>query len=302
MDARPLDVLEEARDQHPFAVRDGVDVDLDALEIAVDADRAIGIDDGGRRELAGEVRRRVAEIDGQAADHEGRPDDDRVADPLGERQRLLHRVRHPAFRLRDAEPVEERREAGPFLGLVDRLEVAAEQRDAAGGQRRGEVERRLAAVRDDRREEVAAIGALGVDDVAHALGVERLEIEPGRGVEVGRDRLGVGVDHDRAPAGAAERAGRLDRAVVELDPLPDADRPRADDESRGAGDRRRLGGGSGGRVGRVEVRRLGGELRGARVDHRVARVGGRGPGGPPGSRPGSCRQDRPARGRRTRPA
>ena len=46
------------------------------------------------------------------------------------------------------------REAGPLLGLVDRLEVAAEQRHAAGGQRRGEVERRLAAVGDDRRQEV----------------------------------------------------------------------------------------------------------------------------------------------------
>ena len=155
MDAGPLDVLEEARDQDPLAVRDGVDVDLDALEVAVDADRAIGIDHGGRGELAGEVRRRVAEVDGQAADDERRPDDDRVADPLGERQRLLHRMRHPALRLRDAEPVEERREAGPFLGLVDRLEVAAEERDAARGQRRGQVERRLAAVRDDRREEVA---------------------------------------------------------------------------------------------------------------------------------------------------
>ena len=161
----------------------------------------IGIDHRGRGELAGEVRRRVAEVDGQPADDERRPDDDRVADPIGERQRLLHRVRHPALGLRDAEPVEERREARPFLRLVDRLEVAAEERDAARGQRRRQVERRLAAVRDDRREEVLAVGRLGVDDVAHALRVERLEVEPGRGVEVGRDRLRVRVDHHRAPAG-----------------------------------------------------------------------------------------------------
>ena len=45
VDARPLDVLEQARDQDPLAVGDGVDVDLDALEVAVDADRA----DRGRR-------------------------------------------------------------------------------------------------------------------------------------------------------------------------------------------------------------------------------------------------------------
>ena len=37
-------------------------------------------------------------------------------------------------------------------------------------------------------------------------------------------------------------AGRLDRAVVELDPLPDPDRAAADHEGGGAGDRGRLGG------------------------------------------------------------
>jgi len=41
-------------DEHPLAVRDRVDVDLDALEIAVDPDRPIGVDDGRRRELPDE--------------------------------------------------------------------------------------------------------------------------------------------------------------------------------------------------------------------------------------------------------
>ena len=58
------------------------------------------------------------------------PDDDRVADPLGERQRLLDAVGHPALGLGDPEPVEQRREAGPVLGLVDRLEVRAQERHA----------------------------------------------------------------------------------------------------------------------------------------------------------------------------
>ena len=127
----------------------------------------------------------------------------------------------------------------------------------------------------------ASSGDLGVDDAAHALRVERLEVEPGRGVEVGRDGLRVRVDHHRAPAGAAERVGGLDRAVVELDPLPDPDRPGADDEGGRTRDRRRLGRRAGGGVGRVEVRRLGRELRGAGVDHRVAGAQAEGqPGGP----------------------
>ena len=53
--ARPLDMLEQAGDQHPLAVADGIDVDLDALEIAIDADGPIRVDDRGERELALEV-------------------------------------------------------------------------------------------------------------------------------------------------------------------------------------------------------------------------------------------------------
>ena len=55
MDPGALDVLEQAGDEHPFAVGDGIDVDLHALEVAVDAHGAIGIDDRRRRQLALEV-------------------------------------------------------------------------------------------------------------------------------------------------------------------------------------------------------------------------------------------------------
>ena len=130
VDARPLDVLEQARDEHADAVAHGVDVDLDALEEAVDAHGPVRVDDGGRGEVAGEVLGRVREVDREPADDERRPDDDRVADPLRERQRLLDRLRHAALGLRDAQPVQERGEPDPLLGLVDRLEVRAEQRHA----------------------------------------------------------------------------------------------------------------------------------------------------------------------------
>ena len=158
MDAGPLDVLEEPRDEDALAIGDGVDVDLDALEVAIDADGPVGVDDGRRRQLPGEVGRRVAEVDGEAADHERRPDDDRVADALGERERLLDRMGHPTVGLRDAEPVEQGREPGPLLGLVDGLEAGAEKRDATARERRREVERRLAAVGDDRGQEVGVVG------------------------------------------------------------------------------------------------------------------------------------------------
>ena len=239
MDARPFDVLEQPRDQHALAVRDGVHVDLDALEVAVDAHRPVRIHDGGGRELPQQVLGRIAEVDREAADDEARPHDDRVRDPLCQGQRLLDAVGHAALRLRDAEPVEERREARPFLGLVDRFEVAAEEVDATGGQRPGQIERSLATERDHRRDE-AAVGRLCVDHGPDRFGIERLEVQPRRGIEVGRHGLGVRVDHHGLPAGGAQRVRRLDRAVVELDPLPDAHRSAADDEGRGPFDGRRL--------------------------------------------------------------
>ena len=133
-------------------VGDRVDVDLDALEVAVDPDRPVGVDDGRRRELADEVAGRVGEVDGQPADDERGPDDDRVADPVGQGQRLLDAVGHPALGLGDPEPVEERGEAGPLLALVDRLEVRPEERDPGRRERRGEVERGLAAELDEGRQ------------------------------------------------------------------------------------------------------------------------------------------------------
>ena len=258
----------------------------------------------GRGELAREVLGRVAEVDGQPADDERRPDDDRVADPLGEGQRLLDAVGHPALGLRDAEPVEQGREPDALLGLVDGLEVRAEQRHAAGRQRRGEVERRLAAERDDRREEVRARSGVSASMTLRTLsgssGSKYSRDEASKSVEtVSGFELIITARQPRL----AERVGGLDRAVVELDPLPDPDRPAADDEGRLALDRRRLRRGAGRGVGRVEVRRLGRELGGAGVDHRVARARGPAPAARPASRLGrragqagqlACRRSRRA--------
>ena len=69
----------------------------------------------------------------------------------------------------------------------------------------------------------AGVGLLGRDDVVHALGVQRVEIQAVAGVEVGGDRLGVVVDQDSLTAVLLEGPDAVDRAVVELDALTDAD-------------------------------------------------------------------------------
>ena len=72
--------------------------------------------------------------------------------------------------------------------------------------------------------------ALGVDDLEHVLGGERLEIEPVGGVVVGRHRLRIAVDHDGLVADSLQREGGMAAAIVELDALADAVRPAAEDD------------------------------------------------------------------------
>ena len=69
-----------------------------------------------------------------------------------------------------------------------------------------------------------------LDDRHHVLERQRLEVEPVGRVVVGRDRLGIAVDHHRLEALFAEREGRVTAAVVELDALADPVRPAAEDD------------------------------------------------------------------------
>ena len=132
----------------------------------------------------------------------------------------------------------------------------------------GELERRLAAELHDHALERAAL-ALLVENRQHVLGGQRLEIEPVRGVVVGRDGLRIAVDHDRLVARRAQRERGVAAAIVELDPLPDPVRAAAEDDdllalrrvgfASGLAGERRL-------VGRVHVGRGRSELGGAGVD------------------------------------
>ncbi len=150
-------------------------------------------------------------------------------------------------------------EALAVLGEVDRLERRPEDAEARLLDRARELERRLAAELDD-----DAVGLLALADLEHLLRAERLEVEAVGGVVVGRDRLRVAVDHHRLVAERAEGLRGVDAAVVELDPLADPVRARAeDDDARLRPGRRRLV-----RLapGRVEVVRVGLDLAGAGVD------------------------------------
>ncbi len=205
----------------------------------------------------------VDDLHRAAPEHVARADQQREADLRRALERLLARSRGRVRGRVVAEPVEQRPEPRAVLGEVDRVDARAQNRDAGGVQAGGELERRLAAELDHH-----PFGLLHLAHRQHVLERQRLEVQPVRGVVVGRDGLGVAVDHDRVAALLAHRLGGVHAAVVELDSLPDPVRPRAEDHD--ARPRRRAGPRGWARSrpfpAGVVVRRLGGELRRAGVD------------------------------------
>jgi hypothetical protein len=125
--------------------------------------------------------------------------------------------------------VQEFLEAVAVLGKVDHVGRGAEDRDAGLFQRVGQFQRGLAAELHDDADKLARL-LFGAQDLEHVLGGQRFEIQPVRGVVVGRDGLGVAVDHDGFIAGVAQREGGVAAAIVELDALADAVRPAAEDD------------------------------------------------------------------------
>src|SRR3989442_823030 len=178
---------------------------------------------------------------------------ERRRDTLG----LVERACGRAGRLHQPQFVEESREALAVLGTVDGIGRGAQDRDARLLERDRQLQRRLAAELHDDAER-----PLLLDDVQHVLERERLEVETVGGVVVGGDRLLIAVDHDRFHAELFQREGRVNAAVVELDALADPVGTRAQDDDLLPAGRRRL---VLLLVGRVEVRRVGGKLGGARV-------------------------------------
>ena len=113
------------------------------------------------------------------------------------------------------------------LRQVDGVDGRAEDAGPAGRQRVREVQTRLPAELDHHTEHRVAS-----EHVAHPLEVEGLEVEAGRGIEVGADRLGVAIDEHAIESRFPQGSRGVHAAVIELDPLADADRARADHRHR----------------------------------------------------------------------
>ncbi len=126
-------------------------------------------------------------------------------------------MRDAARRLGDSELPGQRLEAPTIFGQVDRVGRGAEDRDPGLLEAARQLERRLPAELHHHADRL-----LDVHDLEHVLERERLEVQRVGDVEVGGDRLRIGVHHHGAIAQLAERQRRAHAAVVELDTLPDA--------------------------------------------------------------------------------
>ena len=292
MDPGLLDVLHHPADHHlAGGVPHGVDVDLDrVLQEPVDQHRPVG----GHPALRGPASRRPRTWP-------------RPPRPGARRRRRSPWPVHPARRRGAPVPGTRSRPATAtasaavvavppggwgmpeasaqvvpplaVLGQVDRGRRRAEHQVL--GDARGQLQRGLAPEADDHADQpsgAARGGLFGLDHVGQVLVGQWLEVEAVGGVVVGRDRLGIAVDHDGLEPGVAQRHRRVHAAVVELDALADPVGSRAEDDHPGPVRRADL---VLVLVGRVVVGGVRLELGGAGVDRLEGdRRSGRQPGGP----------------------
>ena len=228
-----LDVLHDATEIHVDPVVEDVDVDLHRIvEESIDEDRVLRARRRRPLHVGAQGLVVVDDLHPASAEDIGGPDQDRIADPLGDGEGLVDRVCRAVLGRGEAGLAEDPPEGPAVLGEVDGLRTRADDRHPLGLQGLGEPERGLAAELDDDASDRAR-SLLGGVDLEDVLEGERLEVEPAARVVVGRDGLGVAVDHNGVVARLAQREARMDTGVVELDTLADPVGAGAEDEHRG---------------------------------------------------------------------
>ena len=133
-------------------------------------------------------------------------------------------MRHAGFRLRNAELLHDFVEELAVFRQRDRLRRSAEDLDAVGFQVVRQIKGSLSAeLHDDAQRFFLAV------DGEHVFQSQRLEVKLVGSVVVGRDGLGVAVDHHGLKPGVPDREGGMHTAVVEFDALTYAVRSASQD-------------------------------------------------------------------------
>jgi len=160
-----------------------------------------------------------------AAEREGRTDDDRKPELLDRRKGIFHVADVTALRHIGADLAHRVAELQSIFREIDRVDRRANQLDvvllqcALLCQRDGQVQRRLTADGWKHR-----IGTLAFDDLLEDLRRQWLDVGPIRDLRIGHDRRRVAVDENDFEAFGAKRLARLRARIVELAGLADDDR------------------------------------------------------------------------------
>ena len=231
-----LNMFQDAADVYLFAIAQGVDIGLNrTLQEAVQIHRVVGANARGLGHVIAQMLGIVGDHHAAAAQHIARAHQQRIADVRGHGLGLLKRGGLARRRVHDAQLVEQSGEALAVLGKVDGIGLGAHNVHAALLEHARQLKRSLAAERHH-----DAVGALDIDNVHDVLVGERLKVQTVGRVIVGRDGLGIAVDHDGLEAAGRQRVARVHAAVIELDTLANAVGAGAQDHRLGLVRRRGL--------------------------------------------------------------
>ena len=229
MDARLFDVFHNARDMDVCPVGQGVNIHLDrARKVAVQKHRAVARDLHGGGDIAFQLRIITDDFHRAATQHERGADDQGVSHVFGHRKSLIPRPGGAVVGLLEAEILQKALEPLTIFGQINGVGGGAKDRDTFGMERIGQFQRRLSAELHDHPMK-GAVFLLDPQDFQHMLQGQRFEIEPVRGVIVGRHGFGVAVDHDGFIARRRQRIAGMAAAIVKLDPLTNPVRAAAQD-------------------------------------------------------------------------
>ena len=231
-----LDMLQNAADVDLFAIAQGVDIGLDrALQEAVQIHRVVGANARSLGHVIAQMLGIVGDHHAAAAQHVARTHQQRVANMRGHGLGLLKRGCLARRRIHNAQLVEQGGKALAVLGKVDGIGLGAHDVHAALLEHARQLKRSLAAERHH-----DAVGSLNIDDIHDVLVGERLKVQTVGRVVVGRNGLGIAVDHDGLEAAGRQRIARVHAAVIELDTLANAVGAGAQDHRLGLVRRRGL--------------------------------------------------------------
>ena len=264
MHAGLFDVFHDAADQGGFAVGNAIDVDLNRIvEEAVQQDWRIMRHLDRFAHVALEVALLMDDFHGTAAEDIRWPHDQRIADFRCQAQGIFFGARSAVRRLAQAQLMQQFLETLAVFGSIDHVWRRADDRHAIGFEIERQLQRRLAAVLHDH-----AVRLFKVNDFQHVFQRERLEIQAVGRIVIGRDGLGITVDHDGFITVFTHGQRRMHAAVVEFNALADAVRTAAKDHDFFPVSRLRFAFFV---VSRIHVRRIGGEFAGAGIDALVDR-------------------------------